>query len=127
MATNTTTTVPVTFTYRSQTAESVQVSGDWDSWSQRVDLEKIPHSVDGSTDLWQATKQVPASSKFHYKYIVNENDWHVREDLPTEADHSGNRNNVLESPEAEHAATDSDNAEKTTGESKQKRERIERG
>ena len=56
------------------------------------------------------------SCRYYYKYIVNENDWHVREDLPTEADDSGNRNNVLTSPEAEHAATDSDKAEKTTGE-----------
>lgn len=65
------TTVPVTFTYRSSTAHSVQVSGTWDSWAERFDLTKVPASEEAGDDLWQGTLQLQPSTKFYYKYICN--------------------------------------------------------
>lgn len=107
------TTVPVTFSYRSSTAHTVEVSGDWDSWTKRTQLARVPESAEG--DLWQVTKQLQASTKFVYKYIVNGDDWHVRQDLPVESDGHGNTNNVLHSPEKDHAVADDEQKDKTTG------------
>lgn len=87
----TTNTVPVTFTYRSTSASKVEVSGDWDQWANRVELSKVAGVQEDGQDLWQATKQLPAQTKIAYKYILNGDDWHAREDLPTEQDAQGNK------------------------------------
>lgn len=108
--------VPVTFSYRSSSANSVEVAGDWDNWSDRVQLSKVPGQQQDGQDLWQATKQLKPATKFQYKYIQNGDDWHTRDDLPTETDGSGNKNNVLESPAAEHATSVDETKEKPTGE-----------
>lgn len=91
MAASTTITVPVTFTYRSSTAQKVQVAGDWDQWSGRVDLNKVAGVQEDGQDLWQATQRVPPQTKLQYKYILNGDDWHTRDDLPTETDANGNK------------------------------------
>lgn len=108
--------VPVTFSYRSSSANSVEVAGDWDSWSARVQLQKVPGQQEEGQDLWQATKQLQPSTKFQYKFIQNGDDWHTRDDLPTETDSNGNKNNVLTSPEPEHAASVDESKDKTPGE-----------
>ena len=109
--------VPVTFSYRSSSANSVEVAGDWDNWSNRVQLSKVPGQQQDGQDLWQATTQLKSETKFQYKYIQNGDDWHTRDDLPTETDGSGNKNNVLESPAADHATSVDETKEKPAGES----------
>ncbi|CAO1630174.1 unnamed protein product [Parajaminaea phylloscopi] len=106
-------TVPVTFTYRSSSANSVEVAGNWDQWKGRVALSKVAGVQEEGLDLWQATQHVPPSSKVAYKYILNGDDWHTRDDLPTETDANGNKNNYLQSPEAGHAASDEQQAKTT--------------
>lgn len=95
--------VPVTFSYRSTTANTIEVSGEWDSWAERVSLHRV-----ASSDLWQADKPLKPSTKFAYKYIVDGH-WHAKDDLPTEQDASGNVNNVIVSPEAHHPTSDDQN------------------
>lgn len=104
----TTSLVPVTFSYRHSTASTIEVSGDWDNWAQRVPLTRVP-----SSDLWQGDKELKPTTKFAYKYIVDGH-WHAKDDLPTEQDASGNVNNVITSPEAQHPTSDDQN--KTAGE-----------
>ncbi|CAO1625406.1 unnamed protein product [Jaminaea pallidilutea] len=108
-----TTIVPVTFTYRSTAASKVEVSGDWDNWAQRVELHKVPGAQEEGQDLWEATKQLEASIKVSYKYILNGDDWHIREDLPTEEDEQGNKNNTIHTPDWYHASSDKQSARTT--------------
>lgn len=111
-----TTTVPVTFTYRSTAASKVEVSGDWDNWAQRVELHKVPGAQEEGQDLWEATKQLEASIKVSYKYILNGDDWHIRDDLPTEEDEQGNKNNTIHTPDWYHATSDKQSARTTAEE-----------
>lgn len=100
------TTVPVTFTYRSSSANTVEVAGNWDQWTGRIPLSKVAGVLEQDPDLWQVTHQVAPSTKITYKYILNGENWHTRDDVPTEIDANGCKNNLFQSPEHGHAASD---------------------
>ncbi|KDN53118.1 carbohydrate-binding module family 48 protein [Tilletiaria anomala UBC 951] len=92
-------------------ADTVQVTGDWDNWSSRHDLTHRPGAG------WHTTINLPASTKVHFKYVINGDQWLTRNDHPTESDASGNVNNWLETSKAVVALTPTPPATSVTAES----------
>ncbi|UZJ54613.1 hypothetical protein CBS101457_003933 [Exobasidium rhododendri] len=81
------TTTPTFFSWPSG-PHTVQVSGDWDNWTEKITLDK---QTDGSF-----SKQIslPSNNKVHYKYVVDGN-WTTSSTSPL-VDDAGNQNNVVE-------------------------------
>ncbi|KAJ3776630.1 hypothetical protein FB446DRAFT_607252, partial [Lentinula raphanica] len=69
----------------------VIVTGSFDEWSQSVRLQK-------REDGFQGTAEITWNEKIAYKFVVD-GQWVVNSQEPTEADNSGNVNNVFTAPE----------------------------
>ncbi|KAJ3829073.1 carbohydrate-binding module family 48 protein, partial [Lentinula raphanica] len=69
----------------------VIVTGSFDEWAQSVRLQK-------REDGFQGTAEINWNEKIAYKFVVD-GQWVVNSQEPTEADNSGNVNNVFTAPE----------------------------
>ncbi|KAJ3892739.1 hypothetical protein GG344DRAFT_34106, partial [Lentinula edodes] len=70
---------------------SVIVTGSFDEWSQSKRLQK-------GEDGFKGTAEINWNEKITYKFVVD-GQWVVNNQEPTEADNSGNVNNVRTAPE----------------------------
>jgi len=68
---------------------SVELCGSFDSWKVRH-----PMNFDHYSGQWFVTLHLD-KGKYHYKYIINGNNWVINDKEPTDKDPSGILNNVL--------------------------------
>jgi hypothetical protein len=93
------TTTPTPFSWASG-PDTVQVTGSWDNWTERVALDK---QADGT---FSKKIPLPSNTKVHYKFIVDGN-WTTSPNEPT-ANDEGNTNNLVDvgpAPTPTEAAT----------------------
>jgi len=69
-------------------ANTVQISGSWNQWTERVPLTKDPKGAFHTTIPLEA-------GEYEYKFIIDERRWCYDILKPTRADDKGNRNNVI--------------------------------
>ncbi|GAV99458.1 carbohydrate-binding module family 48 partial [Lentinula edodes] len=81
----------VTFHWPHTEPNSVIVTGSFDEWSQSKRLQK-------GEDGFKGTAEINWNEKITYKFVVD-GQWVVNNQEPTEADNSGNVNNVHTAPE----------------------------
>jgi glycosidase len=85
----------ITFGYRDGSAQSVWVSGTFNSWAPSPDQGAIVLEKDG--DLWSTTTTIEEAGRHLYKFIVDGNQWVSDPANPVgEDDGLGGRNSVLE-------------------------------
>ena len=70
-------------------ANKVYVSGSFDGWTSRHELEK-----DREQDCFRVRCRIPKEKKVYYKFIVD-GEWYTSEEDTTESDEHGNVNNVV--------------------------------
>ena len=66
----------------------VQLCGSFDEWQIRHDL-----SFDPFTNQWFTTLHLKVDEEYHYKYIINDDQWVVNDEETQKKDKSGNVNN----------------------------------
>ena len=57
--------------------KKVQICGSFDEWQVRHDM-----NFDPFTNQWFITIHLAMDSEYHYKYIINDDNWVVNEEEP---------------------------------------------
>ena len=83
----------------------VKVAGEFNNWQP----EPMERDEGGG---WSKSLKLSAG-RYQYKFVLGDQ-WTVNNDLPTEEDSSGNKNNVVEVEESEGSGGDSDSWEKVS-------------
>ncbi|KAF9968647.1 hypothetical protein BGZ70_000964 [Mortierella alpina] len=79
--------VPHRFQWR-QGGTNVVVTGTFDDWQQSIKLKRT------RGEHFEATVDLDRSKTILFKFVVD-GQWHCSDEFATEADHSGNQNNIL--------------------------------
>lgn len=75
---------------RGQRYNSVHLCGSMDDWQVRHDM-----NFDTYTNQWYITIHLKTGEEFHYKYIINGQEWVVNHEESKKIDAGGNENNCV--------------------------------
>ncbi|MCS7227598.1 MAG: glycogen-binding domain-containing protein [Endomicrobia bacterium] len=87
----------VIFRFKSSTARTVTVAGDFNGWEYRPDQKRaVKMERVGRTDLWEGKVEGLQPGRYQYKFVIDYQMWILDPNNPyTIDDGTGNRNSLL--------------------------------